>query len=106
MGDGHQLLPPVWWRGWRQRQIEASRVSASRMNSFDVICLAGGKGVYERTWYDHGLEQETMCFGLVLHDCTLVKPLLSRKAAWNEAVSGSRRLVRLVSILTTYLRTS
>lgn len=43
MGDGHQLLPPVRWRGWRQHKMEASCVSASQMNPLDVICLAGGE---------------------------------------------------------------
>ncbi|KAF2631604.1 hypothetical protein BU25DRAFT_445706 [Macroventuria anomochaeta] len=63
MGDGHQLLPPVWWRGWRQHRMEASRVFCL---TNDCLCYLLGwrRGIQDKAWHDHDLTREIMHSGL------------------------------------------
>ncbi|XPS74358.1 hypothetical protein M3J09_006476 [Ascochyta lentis] len=61
MGDYHQLLPPVWWRGWRQHQKKASCVVSFTNSCLCCYLLGWRRRTYEGAWYnDYGLMRKIM----------------------------------------------
>ena len=60
MKDGYQLLPPVWWRGWRQHQKETSCTQCFTNDCPCCYLLGWRRGDHEKAWHDNDRTWEIM----------------------------------------------